>query len=160
MKKEKIFEIGSPAPAFELPDQDGKRIKLSEHRGKWVVLYFYPKDNTPGCTIEAINFTKSLVRLTDLNAVVLGVSADTPECHQKFIKKQKLKINLLSDPEHKMIENYGCWAPKKFMGREFLGILRKTFLINPKGEIVYIWPKVKVLGHAAEVEAKLKELQA
>lgn len=150
---------GSPAPAFTTQDQDGKKVSLGDFKGKWVVLYFYPKDNTPGCTIEAVDFTKFLQDFKRLNAVVLGVSGDSCRSHRKFIDSQKLKIVLLSDPEHELSEAFGSWAPKKFMGREFMGVVRSTFLIDPNGKIAHAWPQVKAVGHAAEVLKTLKELQ-
>ena len=156
---EKELEIGSSAIPFSLPNQANKKISLSNFKGKWVVLYFYPKDDTPGCTTEACDFTASLKEFEKLEAVVLGVSADSVESHQKFIEKYKLKINLLSDEQHKVIEKYGAWQLKNMYGKEFYGIVRSTFIIDPKGKIAHIWPKVTAEGHAKEVKAKLQELK-
>ncbi len=154
-----MMKAGKKAEDFSLPDQDGEEVKLSDFKGKWVVLYFYPKDNTPGCTIEAIDFTKSLKSLQSLGAVVLGVSPDSTKSHCNFIEKQKLRITLLSDEEKKVLKKYKVWGKKKFMGREYMGVMRSTFLIDPKGKIAYIWENVNVKGHADEVKQKLKELQ-
>ncbi|MBI4398190.1 MAG: thioredoxin-dependent thiol peroxidase [Candidatus Omnitrophica bacterium] len=153
-----MLTVGNPAPEFTLQDQAEKLVSLQDLKGNWVVLYFYPKDNTPGCTIEAINFTKDLPDFKKLDAVVLGVSPDSCKSHQKFIASQKLKINLLSDPEHTVLEKYGVWQKKKFMGREYMGVVRTTVLIDPKGNIAHIWPNVKVEGHSEEVRRKLQEI--
>ncbi len=153
------LNVGQKAPDFSLVNQDGKKAGLSNFKGKWLVLYFYPKDSTPGCTIEGIEFSSVLKDLEKMNAAVAGVSRDSVESHCKFIKAQNLKVMLLSDPEKEAIEKYGVWQKKKFMGREFMGIVRSTFLIDPKGEIAYIWPKVQAKGHALEVKEKLAELQ-
>jgi peroxiredoxin Q/BCP len=146
------------APDFKLLDQEGKERKLSDYKDKWVVLYFYPKDLTPGCTMEAIGFTKLLKQFDKLNAVVLGVSADTAESHQKFCEKKKLKITLLSDPNKKVIKKYKAWGKKKFMGKEFEGVLRITYLINPKMEIAKFYEKVNPLTHPKEVLGDLQKL--
>ncbi len=151
-------EIGDVAPEFCLPDQDGKEVCLKDFRGKWVVLYFYPKDNTSGCTREAIDFTENLKDFEALDAVVLGVSKDSVKSHKNFREKHNLKITLLSDPEHRVIEAYGAWKLKKRYGREYFGTERSTFIIDPDGKIRYIWRNVKVKGHVEEVKNKLKEL--
>ena len=151
-------EIGDVAPEFCLPDQDGKEVCLKDFRGKWVVLYFYPKDNTSGCTREAIDFTENLKDFEALDAVVLGVSKDSVKSHKNFREKHNLKITLLSDPEHRVIEAYGAWKLKKRYGREYFGTERSTFIIDPDGKIRYIWRNVKVKGHVDEVKNKLKEL--
>ena len=143
--------IGKKAPNFFLPDQDGKVHTLKDFQGKWLVLYFYPKDNTPGCTIEAIDFTKYIPQFTKQGAVIVGVSPDSQKSHCIFITKQKLKLILLSDEKHTALEKYGVWGKKKFMGREYLGVLRTTFLIDPQGKIRQIWKEVKVKDHAQEV---------
>ncbi len=153
------MKAGQKAPLFELPDQDGTRVALKNFKGKWVVLYFYPKDSTPGCTIEAIDFTKQLPKFKKAGVTVLGCSPDSEKSHCSFIEKQKLKITLLSDPEKEVIRKYGVWGKKKFMGREFMGVIRSTFLISPDGKIVYVWSPVKVNGHADDVLAKVKEAQ-
>jgi len=144
---------------FTLPNQDGKNISLSYFLGKWVVLYFYPKDNTPGCTIEAIHFTKEMNKFTKAGAVILGISPDNPKSHCNFIKKQKLKLELLSDEKKSVLKKYKVWGKKKFMSHEYMGVLRTTLLINPAGKIAHIWKDVKVIGHAQEVLKKLKEMQ-
>ncbi|MGQ4915991.1 MAG: thioredoxin-dependent thiol peroxidase [Candidatus Asgardarchaeia archaeon] len=154
----KELSVGDIAPDFCLPNQDGKEVCLRDFRGKWIVLYFYPKDNTSGCTREAVDFTEHLDEFEKLNAVVLGVSSDSVKSHQRFIEKQNLKVTLLSDPEHKVIEQYGAWQLKKMYGRKYYGVVRSTFLINPDGHISYIWPKVKIKGHVEEVKKKLIEL--
>jgi peroxiredoxin Q/BCP len=136
---------------FELLDYDGKKVGLKDFKGKFVVLYFYPKDNTPGCTIEAINFSGLLGEFEKLGAVVLGVSPDSVQSHCKFRDKKELKIELLSDESKRCLEDWGVWGLKKFMGREYMGVIRSTFLINPKGEIVKVWSPVKVKGHAKAV---------
>lgn len=152
-------KVGDPAPDFTLSDASESPRSLKDFKGGWVVLYFYPKDNTPGCTIEAIDFTKQLPHYEKLDAEIIGVSPDSCKSHQKFIKDQKLKITLLSDPDHTMLEDYGVWGLKKFMGREYKGVIRSTFLIDPKGKIAHIWSNVKVAGHVEEVKEKLKELK-
>ncbi|RME23118.1 MAG: thioredoxin-dependent thiol peroxidase [Candidatus Zixiibacteriota bacterium] len=156
----RALDIGQKAPAFTLPDQDGNKVKLTDFKGQWVVLYFYPKDDTPGCTTEACEFTSNLKQFDKLNAVVLGVSPDTPESHRKFIAKYKLKLTLLSDPEHKVMQKYGGWGIKKQYGREYEGVIRSTFLIDPQGKIAHLWRKVKAAGHAEKVKAKLESLTA
>jgi len=157
---EKKLKIGAKAPAFTLPDQDDKPVKLSEYAGNWLVLYFYPNDDTPGCTIEACDFTNGFKAFEKLDAVVVGCSPNTPESHRKFIAKYKLKVRLLSDPEHKMMEAYGAWGEKVLYGRKSLGVIRSTVIISPDGKIAHHWAKVKAAGHADFVQAKLKELRA
>ena len=151
----KQVEAGEKAPDFSLPNQDGKKVKLSGFKGKWVVLYFYPKDDTPGCTIEGIDFTGQLKDFEQWNAVVLGVSPDSKESHCKFIEKHKLKVTLLSDVEKTVLKKYGVWQKKNFYGKEFMGVQRSTFLINPHGKIAFAWRNVNALGHAEEVRKKL-----
>ena len=155
----KELKIGNKAPLFCIANQEEEETCLKHFKDKYVVLYFYPKDNTKGCTMEAIYFTKYLEDYEKLNAVILGVSPDSCASHRKFIEKQGLKIMLLSDSEHKVLEKYGAWGLKKMRGKEYMGVIRSTFLIDPKGKIAYIWPKVKVKGHAEEVKEKLAELQ-
>lgn len=155
----KELKEGMKAPDFSLLDERAEKIRLSDFRGQWVVLYFYPKDNTPGCTIEAIDFTKTLAQFKKLNAGVLGVSPDSCQSHEKFIRGKKLKVTLLSDPEHRALEAYGVWQLKQFLGNKFMGVVRSTFLIDPEGKIAHVWRAVKADGHAAEVGEKLKELQ-
>jgi len=152
------LKLGPLAPEFCLPNQNEDKICLKDFRGKWVVLYFYPKDNTPGCTIEALDFTKLKSQFEQNNAVVLGVSKDNCKSHQKFITGKKLTILLLSDSNTKIQKQYGVWRPKKFMGKEFLGTIRSTFLIDPQGKISRIWDKVSAKGHAREVLVELEKL--
>jgi peroxiredoxin Q/BCP len=154
------LETNQPAPTFSAPNAEGKTISSDDFLGQWLVLYFYPKDNTPGCTTEAIDFSEKLPEFTDLNAVVVGVSPDSEKSHGKFIDKHNLTVQLLSDPEHELAAAYGAWGPKKFMGKEYEGILRSTFLINPQGNIAHIWPNVRVKGHAGKVLEKLQQLNS
>ena len=149
---------GTPAPGFCLPDPVGKQVCLRDFRGLWVILYFYPRDNTSGCTLEAQEFTAALAKFEALGATVMGVSPDTPESHRKFISDHGLTHTLLSDPEHGMLEAYGVWAKKAMYGREFMGVERSTFLIRPDGTIAAAWRKVKPRGHAAAVKAELERL--
>jgi peroxiredoxin Q/BCP len=152
------LEVGKPAPAFSLVDETGVKVTLSALRGQWVVLYFYPKDDTPGCTVEACEFTSGLKGFEQLHAAVFGCSADSPESHRKFIAKHKLKIRLLSDPDHAALEQYGAWGEKRNYGKTYMGIIRSTALIDPKGKLAYHWPAVKAAGHADEVRVKLAEM--
>ncbi len=144
------------AKPFCLRDQAENEVCLKDFLGKWVVLYFYPKDNTPGCTIEAKDFSADFKDFENLDAVVIGVSADSCDSHKRFAEKHNLKLRLLSDPDKQVLKAYGAWGKKKFMGREFDGIIRSTYLIDPKGNIVKHWPKVSVKGHAAEVRAAIE----
>ncbi|MCA2505737.1 MAG: thioredoxin-dependent thiol peroxidase [Microcystis sp. M54BS1] len=153
------LEVGQKAPEFATPNQRGEISKLADFAGQWLVLYFYPKDNTPGCTTEAIDFTALSPQFQQLNAVILGVSPDSEKSHCRFIEKHNLTIQLLSDTEHQLAEIYQVWGLKKFMGKEYMGIKRSTFLIDPQGNIAYIWSNVKVKAHAEAVLKKLEELQ-
>ena len=155
MAKETDPFTGKTAPPFCLPDAGGKEVCLESFRGKWVVLYFYPRDNTPGCTLEAIQFSKALEEFAGLGAQVIGVSTDSPESHVKFTEKHDLTVLLLSDTSHTVIGAYGSWRPKTFFGKEILGTSRDTFLIDPVGKIVEVWRKVSVKGHAEAVKAAL-----
>jgi peroxiredoxin Q/BCP len=151
MAKKELKE-GDTAPDFSLPDENGKTIKLSQFKGKKdVVLYFYPKDLTPGCTVEACDFSEHLPKFTRKDAVILGVSFDDGEKHQKFIEKNGLKITLLSDLEKKVANAYGVYQEKSLYGRKFMGIVRSTFIIDKKGKLKKIFSKVKVNGHWEEV---------
>lgn len=152
------LKIGDKASEFALLDQNENEVSLKDFKGKWVVLYFYPKDSTPGCTREAIGFTEHLKNYQNLDAVILGVSPDSAKSHCNFIEKEGLKITLLCDPEHETLEDYGAWGLKKNYGKEYLGVIRSTFLIDPKGNIAAIWSNVKVDGHVEAVKEKLKEL--
>ncbi|HPI38405.1 MAG TPA: thioredoxin-dependent thiol peroxidase [Ignavibacteriaceae bacterium] len=152
-----MIEVGKKAPAFNLKDQSGKNIKLSDLKGKKVVLYFYPKDNTSGCTKEACYFRDEISMFNKLDAVVLGVSADSVESHKKFADKYELPFSLLSDPEKEMLETYGVWKEKSMYGRKYMGIERTTVIIDENGKVKKVFPKVKVEGHIEEVAAALKE---
>ncbi|RXJ97608.1 thioredoxin-dependent thiol peroxidase [Arcobacter sp. CECT 8986] len=154
-----MIEIGTKAPDFCAKNQDDIEICSRDLKGKWIVLYFYPKDLTPGCTTEACDFTQSEPDFDDLDAIILGVSPDDTQKHRRFIEKKELTITLLSDIDKKMCEDYGVWQLKKFMGKEYMGVVRSTFIINPEGEIAAMWTKVKVKGHVEAVKEKLKELQ-
>ena len=158
MAETKDATIGTTAPAFTLPNQDDEKVKLSDYKDRWVVLYFYPKDDTPGCTTEACEFTDNIRSFDKLDTTVIGISPDTPEKHRAFIKKYKLKVTLLSDPEHKIMANYGAWGIKKMYGKEVTGVIRSTFIIDPKGKVAHAWKAVKAAGHAAKVKEKLEEL--
>ncbi len=151
--------LNKTAPEFELTDQAGKIHKLSDYRGQWVILYFYPKDLTPGCTVEACSFRDNLNQLTKLDAVVLGVSADTAKRHDKFATTYKLNFPLLADVDKTVIKAYDAWGRKKFMGREYDGILRNTYIIDPKGKVAKIYEGVKPAAHVAEIMADLKQLK-
>jgi len=151
------LKLGKKAPEFCLPDKDEKKVCLKDYKGKWVVLYFYPKDNTSGCTKEAVDFTAHLKDFTKMDAVVVGISPDSTKSHANFVAKHKLKVILLSDPDHAALKKYGVWQKKKLYGREFFGVVRTTYMIDPKGKIVHVWDKVKVAGHATEVKAALGE---
>lgn len=167
-----MLEIGMNAPSFCAKNQDDVEICLRDILGKWIVLYFYPRDNTPGCTTEACDFTQAEPEFDDLDAIILGVSPDTTEKHRNFIEKKDLGITLLSDVEKTMCEDYGVWQLKKFMGRESMGVVRSTFIIDPDGKIAAFWEKVNVrkkrkkngetieILHVNEVKEKLLELQS
>ncbi|MCF8470175.1 MAG: thioredoxin-dependent thiol peroxidase [Parvibaculum sp.] len=151
-------EAGKKAPAFSLSADDGTTVSLRALAGKKAVLYFYPKDNTPGCTTEAIAFSALQKKFDAAGAVVIGVSKDTIDRHRKFRDKHKLTVRLLSDEDGKMLEACGVWAEKSLYGRKFMGIVRTTFLIDEKGVVRRVWPKVKVKDHAEEVLAAVKDL--
>jgi peroxiredoxin Q/BCP len=154
-----MLEIGDKAPEFCLPNQDNEEVCLRDFKGGWVVLYFYPKDNTPGCTTEACDFTEALPDFTDLGATILGVSPDSVKKHQNFIAKKDLGITLLSDEAKEVLQSYGVWQLKKNYGREYMGVVRSTFLIDPDGKIAAAWPKTRVKGHVAEVKETLEKLK-
>ncbi len=147
---------GQLAPDFKLMASNGKPFTLSENRGKWIVLYFYPKDDTPGCTREACSFRDHIKRFESLGATVVGISPDDLRSHDRFISKYGLPFVLLSDPEHEVAQLYGVWREKNMYGRRIMGIQRSTFLIAPDGRIHKIWPKVKVDHHVDEVLDELK----
>ena len=146
------------APAFKLPSTNKKEFSLKDFLGNFVVLYFYPKDDTPGCTIETNDFNKLLPKFKKLNCEILGISKDNLKSHDKFRDKYKIKFDLLADEEIKVLKKYKVWAKKKFMGREFMGIVRTTFLIDKKGKIIKIWNNVKVKDHAKEVLETLQNI--
>jgi peroxiredoxin Q/BCP len=152
-----MVEVGDVAPEFCLTADNEQEVCLNAYRGKWVVLYFYPKDNTSGCTREAEDFTAALDALHTLGADVLGISRDSHSSHRKFAEKHELKVKLLSDPNHKVMEAYGVWSLKKMYGREGYGVVRSTFLIDPDGCIAHIWRSVKVKGHVEAVVETLKD---
>jgi len=152
------LEAGSKAPTFTLPNQDDERVSLKELSDKWTVLYFYPRDDTPGCTTEACDFTGGLKDFEKLNAAVYGVSPDTTASHRKFIAKYDLRVDLLSDPDKKVLPKYGAWGLKKMYGKETQGVIRSTFLIDPTGKIAHAWYNVRANGHAEKVREKLAEL--
>lgn len=152
-------KIGSKAPAIKLQDDSGKTVSLSDFKGKPVILYFYPKDSTPGCTTESCDFRDNLNRFVKSGAVVLGLSADSVESHRKFKEKQGLNFPLLSDPDHKALDAYGVWQEKSLYGRKFMGIVRTTFLIDGDGKIAQVFPKVKVAGHVDAVLGALAALK-
>jgi len=154
-----MLETGTKAPQFCIPNQDEVEICLRDLKGKWIVLYFYPKDNTPGCTAEACDFTAAQPQFEDLDAVILGVSPDSAKKHRNFIEKKELGITLLSDEQKQVCEDYGVWQLKKMYGREYMGVVRSTYIIDPDGNIAALWTKVKVKGHTEEVKQKLQELR-
>ncbi|MBK9137865.1 MAG: thioredoxin-dependent thiol peroxidase [Verrucomicrobia bacterium] len=159
-KFELTLKVGDPAPDFTAPTQTGETVTLSALRGQWVVLYFYPKDNTPGCTVEACGFRDAWETLRSRGVAVLGVSTDSVKSHERFARLFKLPFTLVADPDKTVVKAYGVYAEKSFMGRIGLGTHRVTFLIAPDGRIAEIWPKVKTAGHAAEVLAAIERLNS
>lgn len=153
-------KIGDIAPSFTLPDQNGVEHSLSQYEGQWVVLYFYPKDDTPGCTKEACNFRDSFAELKKAGITILGVSVDPVKKHAKFVEKYTLPFTLLSDESKEVVEKYGVWGLKKFMGREYMGTNRTTFLIDPKGMIAKVYENVKPDNHAQEILSDVLEESA
>ena len=151
-----MLKINSKAPSFIVPSTTNNKYSLKDSIGKYVVLYFYPKDDTPGCTIETNDFNKLLSKFKKLDCEIYGVSKDNLKSHYKFKDKYKIKFDLLADEEIKVLKKYKVWGKKKFMGREFMGIIRSTYLIDKKGKILKVWENVKVKDHAKEV---LKTLQ-
>lgn len=152
---ESPLKVGAPAPDFALPDDTGRTVTLGDFRGKKVVLYFYPKDSTPGCTQESCDFRDNLARIGERGAVVLGLSADSVDSHKRFKAKQGLTFPLLSDPERRALEAYGVWQEKSLYGRKFMGIVRTTVILDEQGRVAKVFPKVKVGGHVDEVLASL-----
>ena len=155
-----MIKIDDKAPEFCLPNQDDIEICLRDLKGKWIVLYFYPRDNTPGCTTEACEFTALAPDFSDLDAIILGVSADSTKKHRNFIEKKELGITLLSDESTNMMQEYGVWQLKKNYGKEYMGIVRTTFIINPDGIVKAVFEKVRVKEHVAKVKEELEVLQS
>lgn len=154
-----VLPVGSPAPPFTLPDHTERDTSLSDFAGRWVVLYFYPKDDTPGCTTEACEFTAAFPEFAGMNAEVLGCSPDTPASHRRFIERHGLRIRLLSDREHQVMNAYGAWGEKSMYGRTTEGVIRSTVIIAPDGTVAAHWPSVRAAGHAAKVRETLAALQ-
>jgi thioredoxin-dependent peroxiredoxin len=155
-----IVAPGTKAPNFAISDQDGRVHRLIDYKSRWLVLYTYPRDLTPGCTVEAVDFSALKPEFDALACSLLGVSTDSPQKHCRFIEKKELTITLLADEEHALIEAYGAWQLKKFMSRENMGTIRSTWIIDPKGMIQAAWESVKTKDHAQEVLHTLKTLQA
>jgi peroxiredoxin Q/BCP len=154
------IDVGDEAPDFCLPDESGKETCLDDLKGNFAVVYFYPKDMTSGCTKEAHDFTEQLDSFSSVNVPVMGISPDSQERHRKFIEKNDLRIKLLSDEEHEVLERYGVWQKKKMYGKEYWGVVRTTFILDPEGRVAAAWHKVKVKGHVDAVVEKLKELMS
>jgi peroxiredoxin Q/BCP len=154
-----MLKVGDKAPAFTLEADGGARVSLSQFKGRNVVLYFYPKDDTSGCTTEACEFRDQWSSVKATGAVVLGVSPDSPASHDKFKAKYRLPFPLLADPDHAVAEAYGAWGEKSMYGRKYQGILRSTFIIDEAGRVIVVFPKVKPKGHAAEVLAALRSVR-
>ena len=152
------MEMGSQVSASCLPDKAGEQRCLSDFKGKWVILYFYPRDNTSGCTREAMDFSKQLPDFEKHNAAIIGISPDSPASHAKFAEKHQLRVVLLSDEKHEVAEAYDVWKLKRLYGKEYHGIERSTFLINPEGKLAQAWRKVKVNGHDDAVKRTLEAL--
>lgn len=157
MKYLKI-NVGDKIPEFSLNNEEGNEINSNDFLGKWVVLYFYPRDNTPGCTKEAVDFTKYIDEFKNLNCEVVGISPDNEKKHHNFKQKNDLQVILLADPEHQVLEQFGVWQLKKSYGRENWGVVRTTLLVDPKGIIKKIWENVRVKDHVSTVLKSLKEL--
>jgi len=153
------LQTGVAIPPFTLPDEQGAPVRSADFLGRWWVLYSYPKDNTPGCTQEARDFTCLAHEFAALDVPVLGLSPDKPASHLRFIAGQQLSLRLLSDPDHQVLEALGAWGRKKFMGREYDGVKRSTWLVDPAGRVAALWTEVKVKGHAAEVLDTLRKLR-
>lgn len=155
-----MLEVDQIAPDFSLNDQAGTQRSLSDARGSWLVLYFYPKDDTPGCTTEACSFRDALPRFENLDALVWGVSADDEVAHEAFTQKYDLNFPLLVDPDRTMLEAYGTWGERQFAGNRYMGVSRTTYLIDPEGRVARVWVQVDPEVHAQEVAEALEELQA
>ena len=155
-----MIEIGKKAPAFTLANQDGEKVKLADLAGGWTVLYFYPRDDTPGCTTQACEFTASIRDFAKIGARVIGCSPDTPEKHEAFIAKHDLKIELLSDPKHGVMEKYGAWGEKNMYGKIKEGVIRSTVILDENNKVAHHWKRATSKGHAEKVRQKLEELQS
>lgn len=154
------LEPGTPAPGFSLPDADGNPVSLADLAGRWVVLYFYPRADTPGCTKEACEFTSEVDAFRGMDADVLGVSPDRPPALAKFRAKYGLAVRLLADPEKAVLAAYGAWGEKKLYGKAVTGVIRSTVIVDPQGRVAHRWKSVKAAGHAGHVKARLAELRA
>ncbi len=154
------LEAGMPAPDFCLPDADEETVCLADLRGAYAVIYFYPKDNTSGCTLEARSFSDAMEAFTREETPIFGISPDSTASHRRFIAKHDLTVRLLADPDRQAIEAYGAWVLKKMYGREYMGVERSTFIIDPEGTVVAVWRKVRVKGHVDAVMAALEEIKA
>ena len=152
-----LLSVSEKAPPFHTTDQDGEKVSLSDFKGQKVVLYFYPKDDTPGCTQEACSFRDAWARFKKKKIAVLGVSADDERSHRKFANKYDLPFRLLADTDRSILKAYGAWGEKSLYGRKFMGILRTTYLIDEKGKVARVWPRVKPEGHAEEILAAAAE---
>lgn len=159
MTEQNELKVGRKAPNFKLPASNGETVALSDFRGKNIVLYFYPKDMTPTCTEQSCDLRDANDEFQEVNTVILGISTDSVKSHLRFIQKKELPFLLLSDEQHKVCERYGVWQLKKLFGREYMGIVRSTFLIDAKGKLVREWRKVKVAGHSQEVLEAAKQLE-
>lgn len=148
---------GTPAPDFALPDETGALRRLADFRGQTIVLYFYPKDDTPGCTTEACNFRDDYSAYQEAGVTILGVSPDSPKSHARFKEKFQLPFSLLADEDHRVCEAYGVWGQKKFMGKDYMGVLRTTFIIDPEGRVKKVFENVKPAEHSVEVLAAVRE---
>jgi len=153
-----MLEVGDAIPPFCIANQDEEEICFRDIKGRWIILYFYPKDNTQGCTTEACDFTASLPDFSSLNAIVLGVSPDSPKKHRNFIEKRDLKLTLLADEDKSLCKSFGVWQQKKNFGKEYMGVVRSTYLIAPNGTLAFKWEKVRVKGHVEVVKEKLREV--
>ncbi len=153
------LEIGTNAPDFSADINGGSNLEFKDLLGDWLVLYFYPKDNTPGCTTEACDFRDNMERITSIGAKVVGVSPDSVKSHDKFVEGKELNFTLIADPEKEICNLYGIIGEKKMYGKTYMGVIRTTYIINPKGEIAYVFDKVKVKGHVDKVIEKLEELK-
>lgn len=153
-----MLELGSAAPEVTVQNEKGENVRLSDFAGRYVVLYAYPKDNTSGCTTEACSFRDNLPAIESRDAVLLGLSPDSPGSHQKFIAKYELNFTLLSDPEHELLEALGAWGEKKMYGKTYMGVIRSTFVFDPEGKLIQVWPKVQVKTHGEEVSEFLASL--